>query len=90
MAVTRIKADKRWFRRAAARVKDDCPRLARELERAADRPGKTAELQAYEARVLVQHMPLDERARTALERLEVSEANERRRPRGYGIHREAR
>lgn len=72
MAVVRIKADKRWFRRAANAVEDRVGReaakkgLARELRAAGDRPGKMAEITAREAELLADVMPDDERATTAL------------------------
>lgn len=58
MAIGRFKATRAWFRRVALDVQDH-PRLARELMRAADRPGKIAEITGGEARVLAERRPND-------------------------------
>lgn len=44
MAVARIKMSRRWFEGTADRLPDPDGRLARELRRAAQRPGLTAEV----------------------------------------------
>jgi hypothetical protein len=78
MAVAWIKADKRWFRWAARQVHDQ-PRMVRELLRARDRPGLTANLTASETRLLAERCPEDARAVDALARLEAVEAEDVRR-----------
>lgn len=83
MAVVRIKADKRWFRRAANAVEDRVGSalakkgLARELRAAGDRPGKMAEITGAEAELLAEVLPTDERATSALAAARDSESRDR-------------
>lgn len=76
MAVARIKADSRWFRRVA-RLTADQPRLSRELLRAVERPGHTAELTGSEVRVLALRLPADQHVEDAMDTVLTAEAAER-------------
>jgi hypothetical protein len=78
MAVVRIRAEWAWFRAVAATMYDH-PRLARELERAAVRPGRTAELTLPEARAVAERLPYDPIAVAALGAGEESAARDRER-----------
>jgi len=84
MAVARITAPKRWFRKAAG-VLEDAPRAKRELLRAVDRHGLTAELTADEVRMLAERLSKDPRAQQALENLEAAEQREKNRPRARDV-----
>jgi hypothetical protein len=84
MAVARITASRSWFLKAAGTVKDQ-KRLARELLRAADRYGHSAELQGDEARILAERMPKDERAQKAWEEVQALYIYEAERPRARDI-----
>lgn len=84
MAVARITAPRDWHLLAAEATRDD-RRLRRELERAAERLGLTAELGADEVRLLAERMPADERALRALREVEDCEAREAARPRARDI-----
>lgn len=81
MAVAQIIAPARWHRTVAKQVAES-PRLARELKRAAERPGLLAELTADEVRELAAIRPTDERVRKALVLVEEAELRERTRRRG--------
>ncbi len=85
MAVTRITAPRRWHLKAAALVKGTDQRLYRELKRAADRPGKTAEVHGEEASTLLALLPGDPLAEKACEEIRLSEAREAARPRARDI-----
>jgi hypothetical protein len=76
MAVGRITAPYQWFH-AAARDVEDHPRLHRELQRAARRPGRTAELTAAEVRVLYVRRPDDPRVNAVMLAVLATEAAER-------------
>lgn len=78
MAVVRFKATRAYFRRVALDVQDH-PRLAKELARAAQRPGLVAEITAAEARVLCERLPSDPRWLPIVEQVEAAERGERRR-----------
>lgn len=78
MAIGRFKAEKAWFRRAALEVKDH-PRLARELTRAADRPGRIAEITGGEARVLAERRPTDPIVTDVIHAVLASEERDRAR-----------
>jgi hypothetical protein len=82
MAVVRIQATKRWYTKANKAIKagGGWKRLERELERARERPGLTAELQGDEAEVLVKALPGDKVANEALRLLRECEAREAARP----------
>lgn len=78
MAVARITASSRWHR-AVAKQLADLPKVARELERAAGRPGLIAELSSDEVRELAARRPRDERIQTALAQVEEAEFREQER-----------
>lgn len=84
MAVARITASRRWHLKAAAAVKDH-KRLRKEFERAAERRGLTAEVQADEARLLAEALPKDPLALKALQEIEALEVYEANRPRARDI-----
>lgn len=75
MAVARITASKRALRSMANHMRDH-KRAGRELERAIERPGLTAELDADELRLLVERCPRSIPVREALARLETAERSE--------------
>jgi hypothetical protein len=79
MAIARIKADARWFTAASSAIEVTAPKGARELLRAAERPGLTAELHDDEIRALVSVWPRDEVAAEALAAMEEALASERAR-----------
>ena len=79
MAVSRIKADQRWFKQAAAAVEPTAPKAARELLRAVDRPGRMAELSSEEVEALALAMPDDDLVATALTDVRESLVRERNR-----------
>jgi len=60
----------------AEAVRADYPRLARELDRAAERPGRTAEITLTETRVLHERFPEDPRVLTAWNAAEESAVRE--------------
>lgn len=77
MAVARIVADRCWFKARAAEFQDQ-PRMARELLRAAERPGRMAELTSGEVRLLWARRATDRRVVEAYNAILESEARERR------------
>ena len=79
MAVGRFQAEPRWLRHAARVVVLDHPKLARELLRASSRPGRTAEVNAAEARILAEMLPGDEIAEANLNAVMDSESREQHR-----------
>lgn len=78
MAISTIKADRRWFRRAA-RLFDSEPKIARELMKAYDRPNLTASFTAAQTRSLAEAMPDDPRVVEALEAVKRAERSEKER-----------
>ena len=79
MAVARIKATKRWHKKAAG-IMQDVPKAARELNRAAERPGLLAEMHADEMRILIERMPNDPLVKKAFGELREAEICEAARP----------
>lgn len=78
MAVARITADRRTLHRLVALAAGE-RRLERELLRAAERPGLTAEMTGPEILLLADRAPADPVVSAALERYFLAERSERQR-----------